>query len=259
MKHSQPCSKSSTSFRARLSTSHNGFSYSRLVRHRTFFGVNCWLTHLTDIIGAISFSRPYGYVEAGDDNGIFALLKATFKSLAWLTRALWFFRLHQRLKSFFGGFISLAASNRNGYFHQFAWKEINARKARGGDDRDMLGKLLAVQQAKPQMNDTNIAFMMTTNVTAGSDTTSFGLSAIFYYLLNNPDKYRVLVEELEKMRAKGELSTIVTAQQAESCAYLQAVIYEALRLRPSVGIPLERVVPAGGTTIDGHYIPAGVR
>lgn len=153
----------------------------------------------------------------------------------------------------------MGASNRNGYFHQFAWKEINARKARGGDDRDMLGKLLTVQQSKPQMNDTNIAFMMTTNVTAGSDTTSFGLSAIFHYLLNNPDKYRCLVDELEKQKAEGELSTIVTAQQAESCAYLQAVIYEALRLRPSVGIPLERVVPAGGTTIDGHYIPAGVR
>ncbi|KAG6356374.1 hypothetical protein INS49_015762 [Diaporthe citri] len=154
-----------------------------------------------DIIGAISFSRPYGYVEAGDDNGIFALLKTTFKSLAWLTRALWFFRLHQRLKSFFGDFISLGASNRNGYFHQFAWKEINARKAREGDDRDMLGKLLTVQQSKPQMNDTNIAFMMTSNVTAGSDTTSFGLSAIFHYLLNNPDKYRCLVEELEKQKA----------------------------------------------------------
>lgn len=123
----------------------------------------------------------------------------------------------------------------------------------------MLGKLLTVQQAKPQMNDTNIAFMMTTNVTAGSDTTSFGLSAIFHYLLNNPEKCRCLVAELEEKKAKGELSTIVTAQQAESCAYLQAVIYEALRLRPSVGIPLERVVPAGGTTIDGHYIPTGVR
>lgn len=153
----------------------------------------------------------------------------------------------------------MGASNRNGYFHQFAWREINARKARGGDDRDMLGKLLTVQQSKPQMNDTNIAFMMTTNVTAGSDTTSFGLSAIFYYLLTNPDKYRCLMSELEEKRGKGELDTIVTAQQAESCAYLQAVIYEALRLRPSVGIPLERVVPPGGTTINGKYVPAGVR
>lgn len=214
---------------------------------------------MTDIIGAISFSRPYGYIEAGDDNGIFALLKTTFKSLAWLSRALWFFRLHQWIKSVFGDLFRLGASNRNGYFHQFAWQEINARKAREGDDRDMLGKLLAVQQSKPQMNDTNIAFMMTTNVTAGSDTTSFGLSAIFYYLFTNPDKYRRLMAELEEKRAKGELSTIVTAQQAESCKYLQAVIYEALRLRPSVGIPLERVVPAGGTTIKGHYIPAGVR
>lgn len=214
---------------------------------------------MTDIIGAISFSRPYGYIEAGDDNGIFALLKTTFKSIAWLSHALWFFRLHQWLKSHFGELFSLGAGNRNGYFHQFAWREINARKARGGDDRDMLGKLLTVQQSKPQMNDTNIAFMMTTNVTAGSDTTSFGLSAIFYYLLSNPDKYRCLVAELEEKKSKGELDTIVTAQQAESCTYLQAVIYEAIRLRPSVGIPLERVVPAGGMTINGNHVPAGVR
>lgn len=214
---------------------------------------------MIDIIGAISFSRPYGYIEAGDDNGIFALLKTTFKSLAWLSHALWFFRLHQRLKSFFGDFISLGASNRNGYFHQFAWREINARKDRGGDDGDILGKLFTVQQSKPQMDDTKIAFMMTTNVTAGSDTTSFGLSAIFHYLFTNPDKYRCLMTELEEKKDKGELSTIVTAQQAESCAYLQAVIYEALRLRPSVGPPLDRVVPAGGMTIDGHFIPAGVR
>lgn len=190
---------------------------------------------------------------------MFALLKTTFKSIAWLGRAVWFFRLQHLLKSYFGEFISLGLSNRNGYFHQFAWREINARKDRGGDDGDILGKLFAVQKSKPQMNDTNIAFMMTTNVMAGSDTTSFGLSAIFHYLFNNPDKYRCLMAELDGKKNKGEVSTVVTAQQAESCAYLQAVIYEALRLRPSVGTPLDRVVPAGGMTIDGHYIPAGVR
>lgn len=260
MRHSKVCSKSWTSSKARLSTSHNGFSCSHSVCYTRLRGAYWSLTQLTDIIGAISFSRPYGYIEAGDDNGIFALLKTTFKSIAWLSRALWLFRLQQWLKSSFGAWVpAFGASNRNGYFHQFAWREINARKAREGDDRDMLGKLLTVQQSKPQMNDTNIAFMMTTNVTAGSDTTSFSLSAIFHYLLNNPDKYRCLMAELEEKKAKGELVTLVTAQQAESCAYLQAVIYEAIRLRPSVGIPLERVVPAGGLTIDGHYVPAGVR
>ncbi|POS73578.1 hypothetical protein DHEL01_v208032 [Diaporthe helianthi] len=149
------------------------------------------------------------------------------------------------------------ADNRNGYFHQFAWREINGRKDRGGDDRDILGKLLAVQQAKPQMTDASIAFMMTSNVTAGSDTTSTAIVAVFHCLLRNPDKLRCLMSELEDKRARGELSQIVTARQAESCAYLQAVIYEALRLRPSVGLTLDRVVPAGGMTIDGHYIPEG--
>lgn len=213
----------------------------------------------TDIIGSISFSRPYGYIAAGDDDGMFAKLKATFKSIAWLTRALWVFRLHLKLKSIFGGWFAVAANNRNGYFHQFAWREINARKDRGGDDRDILGKLLAVQRGKPQMDDTNIAFMMTSNVTAGSDTTSFALSSVFHYLLRNPDKLRSLMSELEDKRARGELSPIVTARQAESCVYLQAVIYEALRLRPSVGLTLDRVVPTGGMTIDGQYIPEGVR
>lgn len=217
------------------------------------------LTCSADIIGSISFSRPYGYIAAGDDDGMFAKLKATFKSIAWLTRALWIFRLHLKLKSIFGSWFAVAANNRNGYFNQFAWREINARKDRGGDDRDILGKLLAVQRGKPQMNDTNIAFMMTSNVTAGSDTTSFALSSVFHYLLRNPDKLRSLMAELEEKGARGELSPIVTARQAESCAYLQAVIYEAMRLRPSVGLTLDRVVPAGGMTIDGHHIPEGVR
>jgi cytochrome P450 len=39
--------------------------------------------------------------------------------------------------------------------------------------------------------------------------------------------------------------------------YLQAVIKEALRLHPAVGLPLWRDVPAGGTTISGKYLPAG--
>jgi cytochrome P450 len=217
------------------------------------------LTRSADIIGSISFSRPYGYIEAGDDNGMFAKLKATFKSIAWLTRALWIFRLHLKLKSLFGSWFAVAAGNRNGYFNQFAWREINARKDRGGDDQDILGKLLMVQQGKPQMDDTNIAFMMTSNVTAGSDTTSFALSSVFHYLLRSPHAYRSLMDELEDKKARGELSPIVAAREAESCAYLQAVIYEAMRLRPSVGLTLDRVVPAGGMTIDGLYIPEGVR
>ena len=39
--------------------------------------------------------------------------------------------------------------------------------------------------------------------------------------------------------------------------YLDACIKETLRIHPSTGFMMERIVPAGGAFIDGHYVPAG--
>lgn len=40
--------------------------------------------------------------------------------------------------------------------------------------------------------------------------------------------------------------------------YLHAVCLEALRIFPPLPLGLPRVVPVGGDTIDGHFVPAGV-
>lgn len=39
--------------------------------------------------------------------------------------------------------------------------------------------------------------------------------------------------------------------------YLDACIKETLRIHPSTGFMMERVVPDGGAIIDGHAVPAG--
>ncbi|KAL4756120.1 cytochrome P450 [Aspergillus foveolatus] len=39
--------------------------------------------------------------------------------------------------------------------------------------------------------------------------------------------------------------------------YLQAVILEGLRIYPPLPFALPRVVPQGGDTVDGHFLPAG--
>ncbi|KAF4848522.1 Pisatin demethylase [Colletotrichum siamense] len=95
------------------------------------------------------------------------------------------------------------------------------------------------------------------NMVAGSDTTGISISAILYNLLKNPDTMAKLREELADFTSRGELSQSPTFKQSQKMPYLQAVIKEALRVHPAVGLPLERIVPAGGITIAGRFFPSG--
>ncbi|KAJ0268841.1 hypothetical protein Brms1b_012536 [Colletotrichum noveboracense] len=95
------------------------------------------------------------------------------------------------------------------------------------------------------------------NMVAGSDTTGISISAILYNLLKSPDTMAKLRGELAEFTSRGELSQSPTFKESQKMPYLQAVIKEALRVHPAVGLPLERIVPEGGVTIDGRFFPAG--
>ncbi|KAI0409036.1 cytochrome P450 [Xylaria palmicola] len=214
-----------------------------------------------DVIGAISFSKPYGFVSSGSDTigsdkNFFDRLARALHSAAWLMHAEWLFKAHQKfIMPLLGNF--LAVNERNGFFFEFAQREVQARKDQGGSDRDMVGQLFQVQKSKAQLDDVAIAFMMTSNVFAGSDTTSITLRAVFLNLMRHPQSLAKLRAELQGRQTTGRLSTIVTAAEAEDCPYLQAVIYESMRLFSPVGFHLDRDVPLEGMTICGQYVPGG--
>ncbi|CEJ57775.1 hypothetical protein PMG11_06456 [Penicillium brasilianum] len=215
-----------------------------------------WLQlYAFDIIGAISFSKPFGYIEAANDHGLFLRIQNSMSSLAWLMHAGWIFRLHQKLSPVIGNW--LAGADRNGHFFRLAVQEISARKERGGDSKDILGQLFTTQKTKSQLTDQDIAFMMTSNVFGGSDTTATSLCAAFLLLLRNPDAYERLMDEFKQKKAQGKLSDPITFEEAESCEYLQAVMYESMRLHPPFGMIMDRDVPAGGMRIGKDYIPEG--
>ena len=82
------------------------------------------------------------------------------------------------------------------------------------------------------------------------------ITYLFYHLAANPRYYKQLqshVDELCAAHADGEL--VYDAVQKSSV--LDAFINEAMRLEPPIPYQNQRIVPPGGVTYSGVYIPGG--
>jgi cytochrome P450 len=125
--------------------------------------------------------------------------------------------------------------------------------------KDFLTRFLEAKTTHPEIVDDKQVFSYTvTNMFAGSDTTAISLRAVLYYTLKDAPVLARLNHELSAAFLAGNLSFPVTWKQSQSLPYLDAVIKEALRLHPAVGLPLERLVPASGLQLpNGPLLPAG--
>ncbi|KAK4079171.1 hypothetical protein Trihar35433_276 [Trichoderma harzianum] len=209
-----------------------------------------------DVIGAVSFTKPFGFVAQANDDGTFTRIERSLANTAWLMHVPWIFNFHQKyILPVFGNF--LRANDRNDFFFNFAKSEVQDRRDKGGIDNDLVGQLFQAAHSKTELNDLVISFLMASNVFAGSDTTSLALRGIFLNLLRHPRVLSKLRAELEERRAAGSLSRIVTFQEAEASPYLQAVMHEASRVFSPTGFNASRDVPKEGMMINGVFVPGG--
>jgi cytochrome P450 len=124
---------------------------------------------------------------------------------------------------------------------------------------DFLSKFLQRHSENPDvLTPYHVLAGCVSNMVAGSDTTSISLSAIIYHVLHNPEVLKKLREEIDQQCPQDKASANITFAKSQEMPYLQAVIKEALRMHPATGLPLERVVPEGGVTINGVFFPQGV-
>ncbi|KAI9787991.1 MAG: hypothetical protein M1816_007295 [Peltula sp. TS41687] len=128
-------------------------------------------------------------------------------------------------------------------------KRINRRT----DRHDFLTRIIELRDPT-EVSDVQIAAHASDFVLAGSETTATCLSCITYYLLHEPDITTKLQEEIRTaFRSYSEINAASTA----ALKYLNAVILEGLRIYPPLPFALPRLVPEGGDTVDGHFLPAG--
>lgn len=86
---------------------------------------------------------------------------------------------------------------------------------------------------------------------ASTDTTAITLAFLIWAVLSRPDLRRELEDEVDT------LSDEFTEADVEKLPLLNAVIEETLRLYGAAPANLPRMVPEGGATLCGYYLPQG--
>ena len=218
---------------------------------------------MIDTIGMMTFSKPFGFLRAGNDwNNALHQIRAAGDSAGWIGQNPWLYRLGQRvLFPIFGNPFALA--NRNGVVRKFAVEQSALRQNRGSPAQpDIMQKLLQVHDKKPDaFDDDAVRSMVATNIFGGAETTTSSIRAVIYFLSKNQPARAKLQREIDQVcdDHSWPLDEPVSLRLAESMKYLQAIIYESMRLFPANGLPLARVSPPRGVQIDGHFFPPGVQ
>ncbi|KAJ5988940.1 hypothetical protein N7481_004150 [Penicillium waksmanii] len=229
-----------------------------------------WLQYYAfDVIGELTFSKPLGFLEKGSDvDGIIAALEAMLSYSGKIGQIPWLDYLF--IKNPLRGIIQGGSTGAVARFARARLDERLQESKLGGtvekespvpQQRDFLARFLEAKNQHPNIVNENQVFSYTiSNMNAGSDTTAISLRAVLYYTLKTPQVASKLQNELDTALKENRITLPVSWKQSqEQLPYLDAVIKEALRLHPAVGLLLERKVPQGGLQLPngGPYLPAG--
>ena len=148
----------------------------------------------------------------------------------------------------------ITANDRIAAFAKNAFYDYIDQHGRDSGRKDLLTKMLAIKSEDARLSDKAAYLELANFIFAGTDTTSTTLVYLFWELARHPEWQQRLKQELDT-HLKGDNLEIPKLIEVQDLPILEAVTNEALRLHPAAPASLVRVVPRGGRTLNGHFMP----
>ncbi|EPE27455.1 Cytochrome P450 [Glarea lozoyensis ATCC 20868] len=239
---------------------------TRFAANGEVLNLGAWVQFFAfDVMGTMTFSKRYGFLDNGRDvGGMLSTIVDFMRSAAPMTQVPWLDRIMRKnlIADTFRQIFNQTASLSILGFVGDAIKEKRASLANGTDKvgdktstkKDFLSRYIELQESSAEIPHWAPTAWTFSNVIAGSDSVGSLMRTIMFCLLSYPNTLDKLYNEL----LSANLSRPFPAyKELRNLPYLDACIQEGSRIHPPFALPFERVVPEGGITIIGHFLPAG--
>ncbi|KAJ4417557.1 hypothetical protein N0V82_006116 [Gnomoniopsis sp. IMI 355080] len=181
----------------------------------------------SDVITRIAFGREFGCLESNSDvHGLLAAMNAAMKAYTIPISIPW-----------------LRELTSGGTFMKYFGPKMT--------DQSGIGTMMSGLEPGPCVSEVMIAMI------AGNDTTAAAIRMTMLSLMTNPRVYAKFKSVVQEAIREGKASNPIKIEEAKKIPYVQAVIYEGLRMRPPGPVVFGKVVPPQGDVIDGKFIPGG--
>ncbi|KAJ1664658.1 hypothetical protein IW140_005817 [Coemansia sp. RSA 1813] len=220
------------------------------------YGLHFSLTSF-DIIGALAYGERFDTLKNNTSKVVqwvsnynaLGLVRTVFKTTDWFPLNL-IIKPLEKSRDEFVAFGNAAADRRRNLLKSGRLAE---------KPKDLLQALIDAEdpQSRVRMTQTQITAENIGFLVGGTDTTSLTLSWTLHYLLLYPDVYKRAVQEVRSKFSREH--TITYTEGKAQLPYIDACIFESMRIRSVSGVFLPRMVPEEGATIQGHYLPRGTQ
>ncbi|KAI0146377.1 cytochrome P450 [Xylariaceae sp. FL1272] len=208
-----------------------------------------------DIIGDLAFGQTFGALESDETHPWIATLLGaltkgamadTFKRFPAAARILGVVARKQITKLY-------ADTTTN---EQMAIDLVEKRIKTQTSRKDFMSRILEHRDdERHKVSDLQLAAHSWDFVAAGSETTSTALSCCTYYILRNPS---IMAKLTSEVRSAFTTYAEINDTSTKDLSYLNSVCLESMRIFPPLPLGVPRIVPEGGDTVDGHFLPGGI-